>query len=478
MTNAVTTARDLRPGAEIDGFRLVDTIHKGGMAVIWSVTRPDLTLPVVMKIPMIGEGEEASSIVGFEMEQMIMPVLTGKHVPKVFGMGDITHLPYIAMEHILGKTLGEIAGKLPMDPEKAAVLAGKIATALIDLHRQHVIHFDLKPANILFRDDTGEVVFVDFGLSRHAKLPDLFSVEIRVPMGTAPYIAPEQVLKNRTNPRSDIFSLGAILYELVTGEQPFGEPNTTKGLMRRIWADPRPPRAINPAVPEWLQEIILRCLEPDPDRRYPDARHLAFDLLHPERVALTARAKKTTNAGWFKVWRRAKFKGVPASLLKQAPPEGVNTAPIVMVAIDMSAGHEELAEAVRATVGRVLTTSPDARLACVNVLKTSLLSVDESVDDQGRNVHLQLLAELKHWSRPLGRTDEGITYHVLEGVDPAAVIINFARDNYVDHLVMGARGHSVRRRYLGSVSTQVVAEAPCTVTVVRVQRDRDDAESE
>jgi len=475
MSDEVRSQRDLVPGAVLDGFRLEKMIHKGGMAVIWEASRPDVSMPIAIKIPMIGEGDEASSIVGFEMEQMIMPMLSGKHVPKLFGIGDITALPYLAMERVQGKTLTEIAGKLPMVPEEAARLAARIATGLIELHRQDVIHFDLKPANILFRDATGDAVFVDFGLSRHAKLPDLFSEEIRVPMGTAPYIAPEQVLRNRTDPRSDLYSLGAILYELVTGEQPFGSPDSTKGLKRRIWAEPRPPRTINKDVPEWLQEIILRCLEPDPTKRYASARQLAFDLSHPDRVPLTARATKTTRAGWFKVWRRRRFKAIPKALTTHAAPQGVNTAPIVMAAIDLSPGHEALAEKVLDHVDRILSTQPEARLACVNVLKTSLLSVDESVDEEGRNIHLQHLAELKHWARPLGRSAERVTFHVLEGVDPAKVIIDFATDNHVDHLIMGARGHSAARRYLGSVSTQVVAEAACSVTVVRLPLTDEDA---
>ena len=416
---------------------------------------------------MIGDGDEASSIVGFEMEQMIMPQLTGRHVPRYYGSGDFSKLPYIAMELIRGRTLAAVAGTLPMDPLEAAKLIGRVAAGLADLHRQKVIHFDLKPANIMFREPSGEAVFIDFGLSRHAKLPDLFSEEIRVPMGTAPYIAPEQVLRNRTDPRSDIYSLGAILYELVTGETPFGAPDSTAGLKRRIWRDPQPPKSLNKAVPDWLQEIILRCLEPDPAKRYPKASQLAFDLTHPDNVTLTKRAAKSQRDGFFKVWRR-RSRPVPKALVQRAPPEGVNTAPIVMAAVDLSPGHEALAEAVLATVERILATSPESRLACVNVLKTSLISVDDTVDAEGRNIHVQLLAELKHWARPLGRSGERVTYHVLEAVDPAAALLDFAGANHVDHLIMGARGHSAVRRYLGSVSTQVVAEAPCTVTVVRL----------
>jgi len=479
MTNDVRSQRDLVPGAVLDGFVLEKIIHKGGMAVIWQATRPDITSPIVLKIPMIGEGDEASSIVGFEMEQMIMPMLTGKHVPKFYGAGDITALPYLAMEKVLGRTLEQVAGSSPMPAEEVARLGARIAAGLADLHRQEVIHFDLKPANILFRETTGDAVFVDFGLSRHAKLPDLFSEEIRVPMGTAPYIAPEQVLRNRTDPRSDLYSLGAILYEREPGEQPFGSPDSTAGLKRRIWADPKPPRAIIKDIPPWLQEVILRCLEPDPTRRYPSARQLAFDLTHPDRVLLTSRASKMHRAGWFKVWQRRKFKGIPKALTAQATPQqGVNTAPIVMAAVDLSPGHEALAEKVLEYVDRILSTQPEARLACVNVLKTSLLTVDESVDEDGRNIHLQRLAELKHWSRPLGRSAERVTFHVLEGVDPAQQLISFATDNHVDHLIMGARGHSARRRYLGSVSTQVVAEAACTVTVVRLHDINEDDEEE
>lgn len=476
MTEDVRSQRDLRPGAMVDGFRVEELVHSGGMAVLWRVTRPDIDGPVVIKVPMIGDGDEASSIVGFEMEQMIMPQLTGRHVPKYYGTGDFSKLPYIAMELIPGKTLGAVAGTLPMEPTEAARLMGRVAAGLADLHRQKVIHFDLKPANIMFRDIGGDAVFIDFGLSRHAQLPDLFSEEIRIPMGTAPYIAPEQVLRNRTDPRSDIFSIGAILYELVTGETPFGAPDSTAGLKRRIWRDPVPPRRLNPAVPDWLQEIILRCLEPDPAKRYPKASQLAFDLTHPDKVALTKRAAKLDRDGFMAVWRR-RSRPVPKALVQQAPAEGVNTAPIVMAAVDLSAGHEALAEAVLSTVDRILVTSPDSRLACVNVLKTALLSVDDTVDADGRNIHVQLLAELKHWARPLGRSGDRITYHVLEAVDPAAALIGFSRANQVDHLIMGARGHSAVRRYLGSVSTQVVAEAPCTVTVVRLPETAEAAEA-
>ena len=117
------------------------------------------------------------------------------------------------------------------------------ATALEAIHRQHVVHLDVKPSNILERE-SGELVLVDFGLSHHLQLPDLMEEEFRLPYGTAPYMAPEQVMGVRDNPRSDIFALGALMYFFATGTRPFGDPQTLPDLKRRIWRDPAPPRAL------------------------------------------------------------------------------------------------------------------------------------------------------------------------------------------------------------------------------------------
>ena len=121
----------------------------------------------------------------------------------------------------------------------------------------------------------------------------------------------------------------------------------------------------------------------------------------------------------------------------------------------------------RRAVRRVLSAEPGARLSCITVLKTSRIALDSNVDAEGRNLHVQRLVELKHWARGLETAAELVTFHVLESPDPADAIIEYAQNNDVDHIVMGARASSAVRRILGSVSSQVVAEAACTVTVVR-----------
>lgn len=255
-------AKRLAPGLVLDGFRLEEKIHIGGMAVIWRVTREDTALPLAMKLPQLNS-EEASTITCFEVEQMILPTLSGPHVPRFVAMGDISSQPFLVMEQIQGQSLDARLKSVPLPADEVAQLGARVATALHDLHRQHVLHLDLTPDNILFRKN-GEAVLIDFGLSRHEQLPDLMAEEFLLPLGTAPYISPEQVLNVRSDPRSDIFSLGVILYQLITGELPFGDPKSMAGLKRRLYLDPDPPSVLNPECPRWLQEVIFKCLEVDP----------------------------------------------------------------------------------------------------------------------------------------------------------------------------------------------------------------------
>ncbi|HEY2134592.1 MAG TPA: bifunctional serine/threonine-protein kinase/universal stress protein, partial [Xanthobacteraceae bacterium] len=460
-------ARRLEAGQVIDGFVLDRALDPGGMASFWRVSRPDTDMPMVMKIPLMRLGEDPITIVGFEVEQMILAQLTGPHVPRFVAAGDFEQ-PYIVMEFIAGHPVKSLLDKTPRPPAEVADIGAKIAFALHELHRQHVIHLDLKPSNVILRPN-GEAVLIDFGLSHHEQLPDLVAEEFDDPVGTGPYIAPEQVLRERSDPRSDIFALGVILYFLVTGERPFGEPQRAAEWKRRMWRDPYPPRRANQLVPPWLQEIILRCLEVDPADRYATAAQLAFDLQHPDQVQLTERAQRHDRDGHVAVmmrWLRAR-KRVPAPRRHLAGL--LSRAPIIMAAIDLAPNAEGLRDALTVAVRRVLATEPAARLACVNVLKTSLIGLDPMTDDQGRNPHLQRLVELKHWARSLPVASGRITYHVFESVDTASALVDYARHNHIDHIVIGARGSSPLRRYLGSVSAKVVAEAPCTVTVVRTR---------
>jgi serine/threonine protein kinase len=484
----------LAQGQIVDGFRLDAPLDAGGMASFWRVsqvravsaggepvgadpsgTGPVTTadwaaFPLVMKVPLLRPGEDPLTIVGFEVEQMILARLSGPHVPRFVAAGDF-ELPYIVMEFVPGRPLKALLREAPLPPAEVAAIGARIAYALHDIHRQHVIHLDLKPSNIVLRDarpgDPGDAVLIDFGLARHDQLPDLVAEEFGGAIGTGAYVAPEQTLGDRSDPRSDIFSLGVILYFLATGERPYGDPEREREWRRRLWRDPQPPRWWNRQVPPWLQEIILRCLEINPAARYGSAAQLAFDLQHPADVSLTGRSERRTRDGWPTMmmrWLRARNQ--PPRHRRSVTGQ-LSRAPIIMAAVDVSPEAEPLAQALAAAVSRQLAVEPGARVTCVNVMKLSRLAIDPSQDAQGRNLHLRRLIELKHWARLFAATADRTTYHVLEGVDPAATIVAFARNIKADHIVIGARGSSTLRRYLGSVSAQVVAQAPCTVTVVR-----------
>src|ERR1700742_3069493 len=129
----------MQPGAVIDGFAVGDCVHRGGMATLWSVTHPGINVPLLMKVPRVAEGEDPAAIVSFEMEQMILPRLSGPHVPAWFATGDFDRQAYVVIERIAGQTLYKRLPELPLPYEEARQIAGRIATALADLHRQDVI---------------------------------------------------------------------------------------------------------------------------------------------------------------------------------------------------------------------------------------------------------------------------------------------------------------------------------------------------
>ena len=459
----------LNAGMTIDGFLLEERLHRGGMAAIWRVSRPGIDFPIVMKVPFLDHEGDLSLLVGFEVEQMIMAELKGPHVPRLVANGDFAVQPYIVMEYLPGPTLLKRLAGHRLAVDEAAEIATAIAEALGDLHQQHVLHLDLKPANVLFRP-SGEAVLIDFGLSRHENLPDLLEEQFHRPTGTTEYMAPEQLLRVRSDRRSDLFACGAILYQMATGELPFGAPGRIKQVRQRVWRDPVPPRALVPEMAPALQEVILKCLEPMPDARYTTAEELAFDLRHLDLVELTGRAGRTSRSDarttfgrWLNV--RTTMRRIQESATKPPP-----RAPILLVAVDLRPGLDELRQALLDAAVSALANMPGARLACLNVMQTSLIAIDENVDKDGENIHVQRIAELRRWAAPLGLPTGKITYHLIESRNIAGGIIDFARSNTVDHLVIGApaAGGPTATR----LTAQITSEAPCTVTVVRTSGGR------
>jgi nucleotide-binding universal stress UspA family protein len=456
------------PGCEIDGFRLGELIHAGSMALIYRLVGPGGPLPLIMKIPRLGVGERAVNVTGFEVCRMVLGALgQGPHHPTLVAYGDVETTPYLVIQHVDGSRLSDLLPRTPLPPEEIARLGAAVAIALHDLHQRDVVHLDLKPTNIMFCPN-GEVMLIDFGLAHHGHLPDLLAEELRYPVGNWVYMAPEQILGVRCDPRSDVYALGGILYELATGRLPFGRPQSISEVRRRLYIDPVPPRAINPAVPEWLQEIILRCLEVNASERYASAEQVALELMNPAAVALTERGARRKRPGWVALARRRlralRFVPAPCPPLSRQP----EVARVAVVALTPNERNEVLLEALRRATRNILAADPTCRIACVTVVPPAAGLNGEGEEGTATGRQIKRLIELRHWARPLELPDERLTCHVLESEKPAAALIDYAKMNDVDQVLIGApRGGTVR--LMAGVSAQLVAEAPCSVSVVRAR---------
>ena len=464
----------LAAGTELDGFRIGACLHAGGMAHIYEVTYADeraAPFAMVMKVPRMTAGDGAENIVGFEVEHQILQVLHGTHVPRFVAAGDLVSLPYLVMEHVQGLTLQQMLDVHTHDHTRATVpemsrLGAAIARAAHSLHQQNTCHLDLKPANVLLHPD-GHAVLLDFGLSCHAHYPDLLAEELRKAVGSPAWIAPEQVVGVRGDPRSDIFAIGVMLYELATGELPFGNPQTNGGMRQRLWMDPTPPRRLRDDLPEWFQEVVLRCLEPEAAKRYPSAAHLAFDLEHPEQIKVTQRGQQIQGTPFFthvKRWLKAAGMHYQPSPL---PSQQIDEVPILMVAVP----HHDVSDAtlysLRQAVARSLGIRPGARLAVVTVISPNLSSTSEH-DKSETTLHRQYRTMLQQWAQPLDLDDHQTSYHVLEASDVANALVRYAEGNNVSMIVMGAATHGLQmQRFVATVPIKVAMEAPCTVILVK-----------
>jgi serine/threonine protein kinase len=468
----------VQTGALVDGYRVGESIHRGGNGAIYLTEAPagaDPGFPLVMKVPRLGRGESTLGIESFEIEQMILPTLDGCNVPRFVATGDVTATPYIVMERIEGVSLAKLVETAPLPPEEVARIGAAIADALQSVHARNVVHLDLKPENVMLRP-SGEAVLLDFGFARHAHYPDLLGEERHFAAGSAAYVSPEQLKDDRSDPRSDLYALGALLYELATGEPPFGEPRTLAGMRDRLWREPVAPRAINPTVPPWLQEVILHCLEPEAAARYQSAAHIALDLRHPDQVELSARAQRTEAAGFFPQLRRWWRSKREADRRWLGEPRSGPRAVVILVAVDTEHPDDERHSPLQWTTRQIVSLNAEYRLMCVSVIRSAPVGEGPTPLETATGKHLEHKMRLKRWVEPLNLAPSRVSLHVVEAADAADTLLELARVNHVDLIVLGAPLPS--KKTLGwwrSAASTVTANAPCSVHVVRVPERRPEA---
>jgi len=455
----------LRPGARLGRYRVGRLLHEGGMARLYAV---EGRRPLILKVPKLGPDRPASSLTAFENELHILKRLRGPHVPRLVAAGDPVHRPFLLLERIAGDDLAQAARRAPVDVDTLRDLGIRLSHAVQALHHQNVIHLDLNPNNVRTRAD-GTMVLIDFGLAHHAQLPDLHDAAFGEEEGTTATIAPEQLHHVRNDSRSDIYAIGAILYQLATGHYPFGRPNLLS-LKKRLEQPPLPPRAHRRDLPPWLQEVILRSLETRPEKRYATPKRIAYLLAHPEAVPDTRRAHRRTPPGLVprtRAWARSIFQKFDTDTALR-PYERLATSPHVLVALDLAHCSEPLKEALRRAVRRLAASEPKSYFTCVSVVPRA--DWEQAREKRGKAPDIECQMAMRNWAQPLKLPASRIVFLALPG-EPAATLLGYARRHLVDHIIIGARGSSALRRHLGSVSAAVAAQATCTVTVVRTRRD-------
>jgi serine/threonine-protein kinase len=338
------------PAAElprIDGYDVEGILGHGGMGVVYRARHLKLKRMVALKMLLAGAYASPNELARFVREAQAVAGLEHPHIVKVHDVGDLGGRPYFTMEFVPGGSLADDLAGMPQPARRAAELVALLADAVQLAHQNGIIHRDLKPANILMtREGTPKIA--DFGLARHVnEAAGLTRTGARV--GTPSYMAPEQALgkSSAIGPAADVYALGAILYEMLTGRPPFRADTASETERQVIAEDPAPPSRLNANVPRDLETICLTCLHKDSARRYASAAELGDDL----RRYLAGESVRARRVGWTE---RA-FKWT-----RRHPAATVALSAVVLISIVLVAGGRWLAAERAATARGVENDLRDA----------------------------------------------------------------------------------------------------------------------
>jgi serine/threonine protein kinase len=284
--------REVGVGETLDQYSLTDLLARSGMASIFRATDLISGESVVLKIPYQQFERDVVFYDRFQREEEVGRRLDHPNIVKVLSPRNKTRI-YMAMEYVDGSSLRAWARdqKRPLPSERALDIARQVTRALVYMHGQSVVHRDLKPENILITPD-GQVKIMDFGIALDESARRLTWSGLSTTIGTPDYMAPEQVQGRRGDVRTDIYSLGTILYEMLVGQMPYTAPNAFSLMRAKTTFDPQPPSKFDPDLDPHLEEIVLHAIERRPADRYRTAAAMLKDLEQPDRVLLTGRTRR------------------------------------------------------------------------------------------------------------------------------------------------------------------------------------------
>lgn len=279
----------IESGALIDSYRIESPVARSGMASIFRATDVRNNRVVALKIPHPDMEADPILFDRFQREAAIGEKLNHPMVMRVYG-GEKRSRIYMVMEWCEGRLLREILSQGPISHDRAIRIAIRVLDALEYIHEQGIVHRNLKPENIMV-DANDNVKLIDFGIAGDSGARRLTYANFTATLGTADYISPEQVKGKRGDGRSDIYSMGVILYEMLTGRLPFSGSSPMQIMNDRLLNYPLPPSNADPSISPQLQEVLYRALERDPQNRYAHAREFAHDLQHLDQVGVEDRVE-------------------------------------------------------------------------------------------------------------------------------------------------------------------------------------------
>jgi serine/threonine protein kinase len=283
---------ELVAGDRVDQYELIELLARSGMASIFKATDRSTGKTVALKVPHLQYEADIAFYQRFEREEKIGQKLDHPNIVRVLSPEKKSRM-YLVMELAEGQSLRALQGNKRMDVDRALNFATQIASALVYLHSRGIVHRDLKPDNVIVTDD-GSIKLLDFGIAMDEAARRLTWFGLTPPVGTPDYMAPEQVRGKRGDVRTDIYALGTMLYEMITGELPYPHGNVHVTMRAKLNQDPRPPSDVMSGLDPKVEEIIMHAIERSPRERYTTAREMLADLENPSQVVLRDRSLSRT----------------------------------------------------------------------------------------------------------------------------------------------------------------------------------------
>ena len=269
----------ISPGSDFGPrYHIEILLGQGGMGRVYKAYDKELNRTVAIKVVRQGAMGEADALIRFKQELVLASKISHKNILRIHDLGEVNGMKFITMAYVEGQDLHQIIKANPKLPlERVLKFAAQLAGALAAAHAEDVVHRDLKPQNILV-DKNDQVYISDFGLAKSFAEGAVGMTQTGAFLGTPRYMSPEQVEGKATDGRSDLYAYGLILYEMVTGDVPFTGESTLGVMYQRIREKPKSPKVADPSLPNWLVQIIMRCLEKNPADRYQNAYEILGDL--------------------------------------------------------------------------------------------------------------------------------------------------------------------------------------------------------